>query len=290
MLLVCDGHGPNGADASEGVISTFLDSTAQNQVLAKCRESGKDALMEELGKLIREAEESVFISRRKGRSSGTTFTAVIVCGEDLAFTANVGDSRSCIAVEDPDGGFDAVDLTVDHVAAGNAQERERIEKAGGRISKFGGSHRVMSPTGECALAPTRSVGDIEFGQTVVIADPEVTEVKLTAAHKYIVTASDGLWEFLDRQTVMNQVVNCENVSGAAMDLVKYSQSEWFKTCGGYCDDISLVVCELPFKNWMDMRDTLPNDLAEQGDKKIQTVRRSENQEVIRCHTLTGLQN
>eukprot|EP00656_Telonema_subtile_P036393 TRINITY_DN4038_c0_g1_i2.p2 TRINITY_DN4038_c0_g1~~TRINITY_DN4038_c0_g1_i2.p2 ORF type:complete len:143 (-),score=37.72 TRINITY_DN4038_c0_g1_i2:182-610(-) len=141
----------------------------------------------------------------------------------------------------------------------------------------------MSPGGECALAPTRSVGDVEFGQTVVIADPECTEVRLGPQHKYIVCASDGLWEFLDGQTVVSQFFNSGNVSAAALDLVRFSQAEWFKTCGGYCDDISVVAVELPVAAWKD-------GVAEfEQASGVQTAHKTAKQEVVMCHKLAGIQ-
>ena len=48
MLLVCDGHGPAGAEASEGIVTTFLGRVAQDPVLHDCRASGKDAIAKQL--------------------------------------------------------------------------------------------------------------------------------------------------------------------------------------------------------------------------------------------------
>ena len=179
MLIVCDGHGPAGADASEGTISTILKVMESDPVLHDCRASGRDAVEQTLTKVIFDAETNVFLTNKKGKSSGTTFNLVILCGDEVAYTANVGDSRSCIAIESVPGKATSQDITVDHTvnrymihifiyiyscrchyccalqAATSPTERERVKKAGGKIRKFGGSHRVMSPGGECALAPTR---------------------------------------------------------------------------------------------------------------------------------------
>ena len=48
MLLVCDGHGPAGAEASEGIVTTFLGKAANDSVLRDCRASGKDAIAKQL--------------------------------------------------------------------------------------------------------------------------------------------------------------------------------------------------------------------------------------------------
>jgi len=247
MMLVCDGHGPDGHHASQGVVDAFLSEVEQEDLLHDCRAAGLEKLTDILTRAVYEAEETTFIKKREGRSSGTTFTMAIICGTDLMFTANVGDSRSAIGTVGSDGKAGGHDLTVDHAAAHNAPECQRIVKAGGKISSFGGSQRVLSPGGDCALCPTRSVGDCEFGRDVVICTPEVVQHKLGPEDKYVVVASDGLWEFLKCSQVMAELNSHDHVSAASLNLVDFSQHEWFTTCGGYCDDITLVVAELPIK-------------------------------------------
>jgi len=293
MLLVCDGHGPAGAEASEGIVTTFLGRVAQDPVLHDCRASGKDAIAKQLEEIIYESETQVFIQKTEGAKSGTTFTMVIICGDDLAFTANVGDSRSAIALQENLGKFVAHDLTEDHAAATSPRERQRIKNAGGRLSKMGGNFRVMSPGGECALAPTRSVGDLAFDRAVVISKPEVTEVKLTPEHRYLVTASDGLWEFMDGQMVIDYLSRSQDISSASLELVKLAQSDWFRNCGGYCDDISLVCCTLPLSSWMGTEGSTSEQAdAPSGGAPVQAPIKTEAstaQTVIRCHKLAGLQ-
>ena len=114
MLMVCDGHGPAGADASEGTITTFLEAVEKDPVLHDCRASGREAIEETLTKAIYEAETSVFLTEKKGKSSGTTFNMVILCGDEVAFTANVGDSRSIIATMESSGKALSSDITIDH--------------------------------------------------------------------------------------------------------------------------------------------------------------------------------
>jgi serine/threonine protein phosphatase PrpC len=46
------------------------------------------------------------------------------------------------------------------------------------------------------LAMSRSFGDGAAAEVGVIADPEILEMNLTEQDKFIVLASDGVWEFL----------------------------------------------------------------------------------------------
>jgi serine/threonine protein phosphatase PrpC len=43
---------------------------------------------------------------------------------------------------------------------------------------------------------SRSIGDRVAHSVGVIPDPEVTEITLTEKDKFVVIASDGVWEFL----------------------------------------------------------------------------------------------
>ncbi len=46
------------------------------------------------------------------------------------------------------------------------------------------------------LAMTRSMGDSVAAKAGVIAEPEIFELQLTSADKFIIIASDGVWEFI----------------------------------------------------------------------------------------------
>ena len=56
------------------------------------------------------------------------------------------------------------------------------------------------------LAMSRSFGDGAAAEVGVIADPEILEMNLTEADKFIVIASDGVWEFLTNEEVVNIVM------------------------------------------------------------------------------------
>ena len=43
---------------------------------------------------------------------------------------------------------------------------------------------------------SRSIGDEVAKKLGVIAEPEISQVKLTHKDKFILIASDGVWEFL----------------------------------------------------------------------------------------------
>jgi serine/threonine protein phosphatase PrpC len=83
-------------------------------------------------------------------------------------------------------------------------EAEVIINSGGRIDSYRDSHgnalgplRVWLKNEDIpGLAMTRSFGDMMAARVGVTAIPEFTELELTSNDKFIVLASDGIWEFL----------------------------------------------------------------------------------------------
>lgn len=52
---------------------------------------------------------------------------------------------------------------------------------------------------------SRSFGDLAAESVGVFAIPEISQVDLSADDKFIVLASDGVWEFLESQNVVDIV-------------------------------------------------------------------------------------
>jgi len=55
------------------------------------------------------------------------------------------------------------------------------------------------------LAMSRSLGDKSGREVGVISDPEIFEIILKEEDKFIVIASDGVWEFLSNAEVLNGI-------------------------------------------------------------------------------------
>jgi serine/threonine protein phosphatase PrpC len=79
------------------------------------------------------------------------------------------------------------------------------------------------------LAMTRSMGD-GVGQRVGVSpEPEVTIFDLKEEHKFVLIASDGVWEFLSNEDVADIVspyVAKNAPEAAANALVKESLKKW----------------------------------------------------------------
>lgn len=88
-------------------------------------------------------------------------------------------------------------------------EKKRIEKMGGRVETIRGPRgqqlgpkRVWLKNQETpGLAMSRSIGDMLAHMVGVSTDPEVMRFELGPEHKFIVIASDGVWEFLSNEQI-----------------------------------------------------------------------------------------
>ncbi|CAM9985015.1 unnamed protein product, partial [Hapterophycus canaliculatus] len=142
--------------------------------------------------------------------SGTTAVSVLMRQDNL-WVANAGDSRAVLAKENG-ADLKAVDLSVDQ-NPNSPKEQARIEAAGGFVSpppEPGLSSRVWLDAAmtQIGLAMARSIGDHAVKSIGVVADPEVTTHTIEAGDKFIVLASDGVWEFISSQ----EAVDIVNVS------------------------------------------------------------------------------
>lgn len=99
------------------------------------------------------------------------------------------------------------------------------------------------------LAMSRSFGDSMACRAGVHAVPEIKQFELTSDDKIIVLASDGVWEFLDNQTVANIVfpfLATKNAEGAAEALVRASYKKW-RAEENNIDDITCIIVFLDVK-------------------------------------------
>lgn len=94
------------------------------------------------------------------------------------------------------------------------------------------------------LAMSRSLGDIIVHEAGVSSVPEVTERELTIEDKFIVLATDGLWDFFPNEETMGVI--CANSSPAEgiTTLMADSLPRWYKECPAVMDDTTIGVIAL----------------------------------------------
>lgn len=104
-----------------------------------------------------------------------------------------------------------------------------------------GPHRVWHPQLDYpGLAMSRSIGDYVAHQYGVSSDPELSIYEIQPEDQYIVIASDGVWEFLSNQEVVDTLlfgIQEDDYKKALGDLIDHAHNQWVlnDTC---IDDIT----------------------------------------------------
>jgi len=136
-----------------------------------------------------------FSQRYPSFRCGTT-AVMALFRDDTVFVANLGDSRAILGKIDHEGNKIAVDIGKPHTTA-DPKECERIVEKGGVVIQWGGGLRV---NGE--LVVTRSIGDPQIGPCV-ISEPEIIKIDIEKEHKFLVLASDGLFDVMKSQEIVD---------------------------------------------------------------------------------------
>lgn len=199
--------------------------------------------------------------------SGSTCVTVLTIGQKL-FCSNVGDSRGIVVKKrngDVQGKIIAQAISRDQKPC-QADEAARILKYGGRIDSFRdpeknpiGPLRVWLKEQDIpGLAMTRSFGDEVASRVGVTAEPEILELDLCPEDRFIVLASDGVWEFLSNEDIAKIVMpyyECKNAEKAAEAVVRESYLKWKDEEDDIIDDITCVIIFLDVK----MQQQEPNE-------------------------------
>lgn len=150
--------------------------------------------------------------------------------------ANVGDSRTSIAYRDENGKIVGVNLTIDH-KPDLPEEKARIQRAGGRVfaveydDGIDGPSRVwLGHMDVPGLAMSRSLGDAVAHTAGVSSEPEFFEYEFSQGREdlVLVMASDGLWEFMSDQEVMEAAVATTEPRFAVDRLINESNEKWMR--------------------------------------------------------------
>lgn len=161
-----------------------------------------------------EALKQAFENNPKG---GTTATVTLVANNRL-YLANVGDSRCVLAQLDRNYSLKAIRISKDHKTK-DPQEYQRVVSHGGIIS--GG--RVYSQ--DHAINMTKALGDFDFKAPLnhadgdwIAADPFINSVVLKPQHDFLVLASDGLWNLMKDQQVVETVQKWRKLGFSAQEI------------------------------------------------------------------------
>lgn len=160
--------------------------------------------------------------------SGSTAVTIVKQGSNL-FMGYIGDSRAVLGSKDSSDAMVAVQLTVD-LKPDLPRESERIKRCKGRVFALQDEpdvQRVWLPFDDApGLAMARAFGDFCLKEYGVISIPEFCHRTLTDRDKFVVLASDGVWDVLSNEEVVDIVSSAPSRSSAARILVDSAAREW----------------------------------------------------------------
>ena len=258
---VLDGHGPEGHKVSE-FASEFIPAQIINHPEIKALsdpeyiyEKLKDNNCQIITNAYLTCDEELKNAEFDAYNSGSTCILIIHIGNHI-ICSNVGDSRGLVAFDEQIEGDDglnyleAAQLSIDYKPE-LLEEQKRILMSGGVVEKmkneFGqgvGPFRVWARGKEFpGLAMSRSIGDLNGKNIGIISDPGILEYDLSESTKFIVVCSDGVWEFLTNENVIDLgksfYIN-NDASGFCHQIVDQSVVQWEKS-DIIIDDITVVV-------------------------------------------------
>ncbi|KAL5728896.1 hypothetical protein ACHQM5_001923 [Ranunculus cassubicifolius] len=176
--------------------------------------------------------------------SGTTAVTIIMQGEDLVIS-NLGDSRAILGTFTDNDELISVQLTTD-LKPNVQDEADRILNANGRIFALEAEQniqRVWLPNDDMpGLAMTRCFGDFGIKDYGIIAKPQMSCHRVTDKDRFLVLATDGVWDVLKNDEVASIVWSVTNAEEAAKAVVDAAVLAWKEKHPTLKIDDCTVVC------------------------------------------------
>ena len=256
FLGVCDGHGIFGHDVSGYLIKKLpikLQSSFTQKNILEISSTPLSTLSPIIIKTFEDLDKELVADESVDSSfSGSTCVTLLYTPTRLICN-NVGDSRCVIGKCIDNEKWIGKNLSRDHKPS-EPDERKRILSKNGRIQAYldengnnFGPERVWIKTDDVpGLAMSRSFGDEVAHSVGVIAKPEILEYEFSEEDKFIILASDGIWEFINSDECVNLIKDFylkKDLTGALKFLYKEASKRWIMN-EEVIDDITAVLVYL----------------------------------------------
>ena len=253
-MSVCDGHGVEGhfvSDFIKEILPYDMSENLQAFNILTENELEKEKIYDIIKQTFIEANEKLVNNEEiNSLFSGSTCVSVIYTPEKLIIP-NIGDSRAVLGrlINKETNEYKAIELSRDHKPT-EKDEEKRILENDGRIQpfiedgEFVGPQRVWIKEEEVpGLAMTRSFGDRVAATVGVVSIPEIKEYIFNPNDKFMIIASDGIWEFISSQECINiikEFYNNNDIKGCCEFLYQESSKRWLKE-EEVIDDTTMII-------------------------------------------------
>lgn len=210
LFAIFDGHG--------GFRSAEISKRKYPSILRQCLKDNPIKIEESLKRSFLFLDHEAYINQCT--LVGNTATIVYFANKML-YCANVGDSR-CVVIT---GNKTIKQMSYDDNCY-DPNERKRVEEKGGTFT----DNRL-----EGVLAVTRAIGDFEFKEKGLISVPHVNKHMIDPSDLYCVIASDGVWDVLGNEDLINIMIESKTEKDFSSKIVEFALKN------GSTDNISCIV-------------------------------------------------
>mmetsp|Transcript_69879 Transcript_69879/g.160684 ORF Transcript_69879/g.160684 Transcript_69879/m.160684 type:complete len:632 (+) Transcript_69879:91-1986(+) len=256
VVVVADGHGDDGHHVACRVVRS-IPVLLENQTLLGGEAGGSSErfstgwFKSAFRRCEVDVEAAATVEGWTLQASGATCAvAVLIPSPDKEswgklYMAHLGDSRITLVSER----CEVLAASVDH-SLDDEQERQRIVSAGGEVREVNGHRRVFRAGKSFpGLGMARSFGDVSVKDCGVTELCTVVGPVPVPQGARVMVASDGVWDKLDEAQVLKENRgedgSLANATASVAGVVAKAREAWQSTENGYCDDVTLVVCDLP---------------------------------------------
>ena len=185
---------------------------------------------------------------RPGFDSGCTAVVALLHDNKRLYVANAGDSR-CVVCRDGK----AVDMSYDHKPEDEA-ERERVEKAGGQVTKDGRINNGLNLSRAIGDHAYKANKELSLSEQMITSLPDILTLDIDPLKdSFMILACDGIWNFMSSQDVCDYVQERLNANYAKLSQIC---EELFMHClapnsegdGTGCDNMTCILVTFqPFR-------------------------------------------
>ena len=230
LFGVYDGHGGSKAatfcaEAVGAFVSHGLQKAIQNGRIEQLLEAA-----------FAYAERTFLEKARLERLSDGSCSVLALVKNSKLYIVNIGDCRAVLVSGNGSGGYKTDPISVDH-KANDSEEQKRIEDSGGKVYWSG----VWRTPGGLAVA--RALGDLPLkAEPYVIAKPDIFVRDITANDRFVLLASDGLWDVVSNEEAVEKLqktLSSETSLKKAAAILAYEALK-----RGSKDNVSVIILKL----------------------------------------------
>ena len=242
FIGVCDGHGQKGH-----VVSKYVVNYIENNSSTLFKE--QTDITNEMNSLMENTQQSLIQNKTNIiKQSGTTLTSALIL-KDKMYLVNVGDSKTMLVYNDKRT------ISTSLHSLENEEERKFIDLSKAEVSRL--KDESGEETGPLrlfqkgkpgpGLMMSRSLGDSIGHDLGMSVEPEVIEIKCKGNEKYLIIASDGLWDKVQDDDVCEivdkyyeSIDDNIDLNECCQELLEIAENNW-RAEEDVVDDITIII-------------------------------------------------